>query len=425
MAHSLDHWLSYLHHLHGRDVELGLERIRQVWQALDAPSPAPCVISVGGTNGKGSTVALLQAMLAASGRRVGTYTSPHLIRYTERVQIAGVEVSAEDFCIAFERIEQARGQVTLTYFEFGTLAAFLLFAKNDLDVVVLEVGLGGRLDAVNLLDADASIVTTVALDHQDWLGTNRDSIGREKAGIFRAGRPALVGDHAPPNGLIDMAAVMQVDLLCAGVAFQAEAEGENWRFRYGSTDLLLPWPALPGVRQLDNAAVAVACLHALRKRLGWQPEALAEGLRSARLAGRLQVLADTPQLLVDVAHNPQAAHVLATWLRDHPRAGRSVAVFSALADKDIAGIALVLHTLIETWHVVPILDAGPRGLDAASVATRLGEVVGAERIRIYDALPEALAAARGSCSTSDRIVVFGSFHVAGALLAQIAAEAAL
>ncbi len=425
MAHSLDHWLSYLHHLHARDVELGLERIRQVWQALDAPSPAPCVISVGGTNGKGSTVALLQAMLAASGRRVGTYTSPHLIRYTERVQIAGVEVSAEDFCIAFERIEQARGQVTLTYFEFGTLAALLLFAEADLDVAVLEVGLGGRLDAVNLLDADASIVTTVALDHQDWLGTNRDSIGREKAGIFRAGRPALVGDCAPPNGLIATAATMQVDLIRAGVAFRATAEGENWRFLYGNTDLLLPWPALPGVRQLDNAAVAVACLHALRERLGWQPEALAAGLRSVRLAGRLQVLADTPQLLVDVAHNPQAAQVLASWLRDHPRAGHSVAVFSALADKDIAGIAQVLHALIGTWYVVPILDAGPRGLDAASVAARLGEVVGGERIRSHDDLSGALVAARRSCCVSDRIVVFGSFHVVGALLAQIAAEAAL
>ena len=423
--YSLDRWLSYLHHLHARDVELGLQRIRQVWQALGTPSLAPCVISVGGTNGKGSTVALLQAMLAASGRRVGVYTSPHLIRYTERVQIAGVEASAEDFCIAFERIEQARGQITLTYFEFGTLAAFLLFAQADLDVAILEVGLGGRLDAVNLLDADASIVTTVDLDHQDWLGTDRDSIGREKAGIFRAGRPALIGDHAPPDGLLDIAAAMQVDLIRAGVAFRAVVGGENWRFRYGSTDLLLPRPALPGARQLDNAAVAVACLHSLRERLGWQPEALAEGLRSVRLAGRLQVLADTPQLLVDVAHNPQAAQVLATWLQEHPRTGHSVAVFSALADKDITGIAQVLQALISTWHVVPILDAGPRGLDAASVAARLGKVAGVGHIRTHGDLPEALAAARQSCCASDRIVVFGSFHVAGALLAQIAAEAAL
>ena len=270
-----------------------------------------------------------------------------------------------------------------------------------------------------------SIVTTVDLDHQDWLGTDRDSIGREKAGIFRPGRPALIGDLTPPDGLIDVAVAKQVDLIRAGREFQTAVEGENWRFYCDNIDLVLPWPALSGVRQLDNAAVAVACLHTLRERLGWRPEALAEGLRSAHLAGRLQVLADDPQLLVDVAHNPQAAGVLATWLRGHPRAGRTVAIFSALADKDIVGIAQVLHALIETWHVVPILDAGPRGLDAASVAAQLGKVVGIDHICIYNALSEALAAARGSCRASDRIVVFGSFHVVGTILAQIAAEAAL
>ncbi len=434
MPRTLAEWLDYQQRVHPRAIELGLERVRAVWQRLGAPQPAPAVISVGGTNGKGSTVAFLQAMLIASGRRVGAYTSPHLLRYNERVRIAGREMDDAALCAAFARIEAARGDVALTYFEFGTLAALLLFAEAALDVAVLEVGLGGRLDAVNLIDADVAIVTTVDLDHQDWLGRDRDSIGREKAGIFRAGRPAVIGERDPPQGLLAAAAEARARLLRAGRDFDVRAQIDAWRWwsqagveradeGYPFADeepgsaLTIGELALAAPHQIDNAAAALAALWALRDRLGWNGAACVEGLARARLPGRLQRLADAPELRVDVAHNPQAARELAAWLDAHPARGRTLAVFSALSDKDIAGIAAALGARIAHWHVAGIADAGARGLDADAVTARLAPVIPADRRSTHADPAAALAAARASAAPRDRIVAFGSFHVVAAVLA--------
>ncbi len=434
MSRTLAEWLDYQQRVHPRAIELGLERVRAVWQRLGAPRPAPVVISVGGTNGKGSTVAFAQAMLVASGKRVGAYTSPHLLRYNERVHIAGRDASDDALCAAFARIEAARGDVALTYFEFGTLAALLLFAEAALDVAVLEVGLGGRLDAVNLIDADVAIVTTVDLDHQDWLGRDRDSIGREKAGIFRAGRPAVIGEHDPPRGLLAAAAEARARVLRAGRDFdvRAQIDAYLWRSRVGSGQVGGVYPvtdeehgsaltigelALEAPHQIDNAAAALAALWALRDWLGWDGTAYVAGLAQARLPGRLQRLANTPELRVDVAHNPQAARELACWIDAHPITGRTLAVFSALADKDIAGIAAALGKRIAHWYVAGIGDAGARGLDADTVVARLAAVIPAGRRSTHADLAAALAAARATATPQDRIVAFGSFHVVAAVLA--------
>ena len=434
MSRTLAEWLDYQQRVHPRAIELGLERVRAVWQRLGAPRPAPVVISVGGTNGKGSTVAFLQAMLAASGKRVGAYTSPHLLRYNERVCVAGREASDDALCAAFARIEAVRGEIALTYFEFGTLAALLLFAEAALDVAVLEVGLGGRLDAVNLIDADAAIVTTVDLDHQEWLGRDRDSIGREKAGIFRAGRPAVIGERDPPRGLLAAAVEAQARVLRAGRDFDVRAQVDAWRWwsrgggepvgggypfadEEAGSALMIGEIALAAPHQIDNAAAALAALWTLRDRLGWNGAACAAGLAQARLPGRLQWLADAPELRVDVAHNPQAARELAAWIDAHPARGRTLAVFSALADKDIAGIAAALGARIAHWHVTGIADAGARGLDADAVTARLAPVIRADRRSTHADLAAALAAARANATSRDRIVAFGSFHVVAAVLA--------
>jgi dihydrofolate synthase/folylpolyglutamate synthase len=420
----LQAWLDYQQRVHAQAIALGLDRVREVWNRLGAPSPAPVVIAVGGTNGKGSTVAFLEAMLLADGKRCGVYTSPHLLAYNERVRIDGLDVDDERLVAAFERIEAARGEIALTYFEYGTLAALLIFADAELDVAVLEVGLGGRLDAVNLIDADAAIVTTVDLDHQDWLGNDRDSIGREKAGIFRAGRPAIVGELAPPDGLLDEARRIGADLRIAGSAFRVEVRDRDWIWSTDNTRCVLPHPALAAACQHENAAAAIAAIHALRARLGWNPEAIATGVASARIAARIERFASAPELIVDVAHNPQAARVLAEWLRAHPSPGRSIAVFGALADKDVQAIVAAFEDCIDIWVIAGLARESPRGLDAASLADRLNGTVGIDAIASrHDDVAPALDAAFALADAEDRIVAFGSFFVAAAALRFAAAHA--
>ena len=416
---SLADWLDYQQRTHPRAIELGLERVREVWRRLGAPAPAPVVITVGGTNGKGSTVAFLEAMLSAAGKRIGTYTSPHLLRYNERVRIAGAEADDAALVAAFARIEAARDSLPLTYFEFGTLAALLLFADSALDVAVLEVGLGGRLDAVNLVDADAAIVTTVDLDHQDWLGNDRDSIGREKAGIFRAGHAAIVGERTPPRGLLDEAARIGSDLRLAGHDFRAEARADGWRW-HGWPDagtpapaLDLPLPGLAAACQLDNAAAAIAALYALRGRLDWYPAAIAHGVANARIGARLQRFGGAPELVIDVAHNPQAARVLSDWLRAQRGAGRTLAVFGALGDKDVRGVHAALAAAIDGWFLAGLDHDSPRGLAAPA----LGELLGLPAdTSTHATVAEALAAAFAAARPGDRVLAFGSFFVAAAAL---------
>jgi dihydrofolate synthase/folylpolyglutamate synthase len=423
MNRTLAEWLDHQQRVHPRAIELGLERVREVWQRLGAPAPAPVVITVGGTNGKGSTVAFLDAMLAASGKRVGAYTSPHLLRYNERVRVAGADADDAALVDAFERIEAARladstTPVALTYFEYGTLAALWIFAQARLDVAVLEVGLGGRLDAVNIIDADAAIVTTIDLDHQDWLGNDRDAIGREKAGIFRAGRPAIVGEADPPTALLEHAALFGADLRRAGCEYAFDEAEPDWRWRADAIELVLPRPQLAAPCQIGNAAAAIAALYALRDRLGWNPAAIAQGVRSASVGARLQRFAGTPELVVDVAHNPQAARMLAAWLRQTPIEGRTLAVFGALDDKDIAGIVQALAPCIDAWYLVGLERDSPRGLSAQGLRDRIGTGIAPDAIASVDGdVARALAHATAQARPGDRVVAFGSFMVAAPALA--------
>lgn len=410
---TLDEWLEYQQSIHPREIELGLDRIRAVWDRLGSPTPAPTVISVGGTNGKGSTVAFLEAMTRAAGLRVGAFTSPHLLAYNERIRIHGVDSDDASLVNGFKRIEQARGEIALTYFEFNLLAAVLLFADAGLDLAILEVGLGGRLDAVNLIDADAAIVTTIDLDHQDWLGNDRDSIGREKAGIFRDGRPAVIGESNPPLGLLAEAERIGARTIRSGDAYEIERHGDHWIWRTGSIELELPLPLLGAFAQIENAAAAIAGLHALRGRLGWNPRAIAKGVADARLPGRMQrgVSDAGVELLIDVAHNPQAARQLAQFLLHHPPRGRNLAVFGALADKDVAAIVEVFDGAFAHWHLGGLDAAIARGLATATLNERIVTALTAPS-STYVGIGDALDAAVASASSGDRVVAFGSFHVA-------------
>ncbi len=427
MPETLDQWLEHQQRQHVRSIALGLDRVRTVWEALGAPRPAPLVITVGGTNGKGSVVAYLQAMLRARKLKVGAYTSPHLVRYNERVTIDAQEASDRALCDAFARIERARGMVPLTYFEYGTLAALLLFAESHVDVALLEVGLGGRLDAVNIIDADAAIVTTIGIDHVEYLGPDRDSIGREKAGIARPGRPLVLGSRDMPTGLLRAAQAAGAEIIRLGVDFDlfARSGGLFWDFCVPGRALATEPPTsglvalerlpIAGQQQYTNAAAALAALWALRGRLGWESRAYALGLQQARLKGRLQSLGGHPEVIVDVAHNPQAAVELAAWL-DAQAPCVTHAVFSALADKDIAGIVSALGTRIDHWHVCGIADAGVRGSNVAHVTAALQGALPHATISRHSDPCSALAEARAVASGNARIVAFGSFHVVGAIL---------
>lgn len=420
---TLDEWLDYQQRIHPREIELGLDRIRAVWERLGSPAPAPTVISVGGTNGKGSTVAFLEAMTRAAGLRVGAFTSPHLLAYNERMRIDGVDSDDAALIDAFERIELARGEIALTYFEFNLLAAVCLFADANLDLAVLEVGLGGRLDAVNLIDADAAIVTTIDLDHQDWLGNDRDSIGREKAGIFRAGRPAVIGESNPPEGLLAEAKLTGANMIRRDAGFAVERQSHYWIWRSNAIELELPLPALSASAQIDNAASAIAALHALRGRLGWNPRALAAGIADARLPGRLQrsVSETGIELLIDVAHNPQAARQLAQYLSDHPPRGRSIAVFGALVDKDVAAIVAVLDGAFDRWYLGGLDGSTARGLDATTLHGRVAPALSSGVTKHAD-IADALDAAQASARSGDLVVAFGSFHVAATAMKMAARD---
>jgi len=351
----LDAWLAYQQRQHPDAIALGLDRVRELARRLGLARPARHVVTVAGTNGKGSTVAFIEAIARAAGLRVGAYTSPHLLRYNERVRIEGVDATDEKLVAAFERIEAARkgragtsvgvsgsGEpIPLTYFEFGTLAALALFEAAELDLVLLEVGLGGRLDAVNIVDADVAVITTVDLDHQDWLGSDRDAIGLEKAGVMRAGRPVVLGERDPPASALRYAYRIGAPAVRAGCDYLVDLLDEGWRWREPGYAIDLPYPALAAPVQVDNAAAAIAALRALPVAI--PDAAIAAGVRAARVSARLQAIDRSGvQVVVDVAHNPQAARELARWLAAHPARGRTSAVFSALGDKDLAGIVAPL-----------------------------------------------------------------------------------
>jgi dihydrofolate synthase / folylpolyglutamate synthase len=410
----LSHWLRWQEGLHPNAIDLGLERVANTLRNLGWQRPRCPVITVGGTNGKGSSVALLESLLAQGGYRVGCFTSPHLRSYNERITLAGEQVSDAALMAAFERIDAARGRDSLTFFEFNTLAALLIFESAQLDAIVLEVGLGGRLDAVNVVDADAALVSSIALDHCQWLGTDLDSIGREKAGIFRSGRPAIFGSRHMPASIAQVASEVGAQLLRLGVDFDYRCAERDWQWHNARTrHAALPPPALAGGIQFDNAAAVLAVLDALHPRLPLQRAAIDRGLRNVRLAGRFQRFDARPEWIVDVAHNPAAAHTLAALLTQHPCAGRTIAVASILADKDIEGIAAALHGRIDAWMVAGL--GGERALPAEAVAQRL-EAGGARIAAILPTVAEACMAARKLAVAEDRVIVFGSFLTVAAAL---------
>ncbi len=411
---TLNDWLAYQQTLLPVGMMLGLDRVRPVAKALRLAQPARWTISVAGTNGKGSTVAFIDAISRAAGLRVGRYTSPHLLRYSERICIDGREVDDARLIDAFERIETARGATPLTYFEFGTLAALLIFTDAQLDLAVLEVGLGGRLDAVNLVDADVSVLTTVALDHMEYLGNDREDIGIEKAGIFRRGRPAIIGETLPPLSVLSEIDRIGALGLRAGLDFRVVQHVDGaWRYQDMHGTLELPPPALAAACQLANAAAALAALRYLPSAPTIPASAIAEALATVRLPGRLQRLSGPVEVVLDVAHNPQAAQELARWLASNRPKGTTQAVFSALADKDIPRVVASLMSVVDVWRFAGLPDVGPRGLDVdsvwRSVAGLLSRSISSRHTTVAEALTEALSHAE----PGDRVVVFGSFHTVG------------
>ena len=412
---SLAAWLAYLETLHPKAIALGLERVRDVLGRLPAHIDCP-VITVGGTNGKGSTCAMLESIYRSAGYATGLYASPHLLRYNERIRIRGAEAGDEALVQSFNAVEDARGDVPLTYFEFGTLAALWLFARARLDVLVLEVGLGGRLDAVNAVDADVAVITSVDIDHVDYLGPTRDGIGREKAGIFRPSRPAICGDRDPPATVEATARDIGATLLVLGRDYDFTDERTQWRYRgprgerYG-----LPVPALRGAYQLANASTALAAIDLLHDRLPVSAQGIREGLLAVVLPGRFQVLPGRPTVVLDVAHNPHAARALADALATMGFHPQTFAVCAMLADKDMRGVVDALRPRIDRWFVAGLPGArggGPVRMRDALLAAGVDDVA----VRAYDDVATAFRAARVDASEADRIVVFGSFFTVAAAL---------
>ncbi|WP_026973419.1 bifunctional tetrahydrofolate synthase/dihydrofolate synthase [Aliagarivorans marinus] len=395
-SRSLADWLCYLEQQHHSAIDLGLDRIARVAQRADLHQQSAKVITVAGTNGKGSSCALLEQLLLAKGYQVGVYSSPHLVDFRERVRVNGQLPPAEDFCSSFEHIEQLRGDVSLSFFEFTTLAALDMFRRLPLDYVILEVGLGGRLDATNIVDADVALVTTVALDHVDWLGDDIEQIGREKAGIFREGRPAVIADPEMVGSVAEQAASLHCQTLQAGVHYQFQIDDGHWRYQsaQSSFDKLL-LPQLP----LMNAAGVLAVLEHLGVVLSL--EELNDGLRNWQLAGRLQWLND--QVLVDVAHNPQSAQYLAQRLPALADGRKVHAVVAMLADKDAAATLDAVAPLIEHWHIAGL--AMPRGDDGS----RLAELLVGQSVTRYSSVADAYRTALQNLQPDHLVLVFGSF----------------
>jgi dihydrofolate synthase / folylpolyglutamate synthase len=417
-SQALRDWLQRQQHSHPRSIELGLGRVRAVADALGLlPLTVPSVI-VGGTNGKGSTATHLAALLQAGGWRTGLFTSPHLRRYNERIAIDGSEAGDAELVAAFAAIDAARAANTLTYFEYNTLAALCVFRERRAQAVVLEVGLGGRLDSTNIVDADLAVLCSVGLDHTDWLGPTRESIGAEKAGIFRAGRPVVLGHSDMPASVFERLRILRCPTLMAGHEFSFDIAGDSrWQFRDPLGALTgLCAPALTGDIQYRNAATALAAARQLQALHGadslQQPAVVNRGLAAVRLSARFQVVTGAAEWIIDVAHNPDAARQLAAALRTRPPARRTLGVFGMLGDKDVASVAAIMDPCIDDWLLCA--TEGERGLGAAALRERMGKVRGAQHL--CPSVAAACARARDSASAGDRVVVFGSFYVAGPAL---------
>ncbi|WP_305405766.1 bifunctional tetrahydrofolate synthase/dihydrofolate synthase [Photobacterium leiognathi] len=407
---SLSIWLKYLEQLHTSAIDLGLDRVKAVGQKADLLKPAPCVITVAGTNGKGSTCAMLEAILIEAGYKVGVYSSPHLVRYNERVRINNQELDDSEHTKAFASVEAIRGDISLSLFEFGTLSALTLFKTYQVDVVVLEVGLGGRLDATNIVDHDVSVITSLAIDHVDWLGDNIDVIGYEKAGIFRSGKPAICGQPHPPATVPAHADDIGAELYQVGYQFEYQIEDNHWNWQCGAFDLTqLPLPNLP----LPNAATALMALGAAE--LDISEENIINGLKKAQLPGRMQRVSEQPLIIMDVAHNPHSAEYFANQLsKIKQKEGKNKihAVVAMLHDKDIASTIAAMRDTVDDWY--PASLTGPRAATAEEILQHLpANCVGFDKPEL--AFDQALTQA----GEDDMVIVFGSFYTVGQITSHL------
>lgn len=409
---SLEDWLAYIQTVHFRSIDMGLDRIQAVLKRLMS-RPSFRVIAVAGTNGKGSCAAMLGGILAAAGHRVGVYTSPHLVRFNERIRIDGTPAGDDELCRAFARIDAQRGDIPLTYFEFATLAAVSIYEAATVDYAVMEVGMGGRLDAVNALPVDASLITNVELDHVQWLGRDREAIGHEKAHIMRPARAAVFNHVDPPRSVLDYAADIGTYLLVAGLDYSHEHSGDVWRWLGPRGERWnLAVPSLPGAVQVENASGVLALLSGMPE-AGVEREAAAAGLKNAHLPGRCEIVAREPMVMVDVAHNLSAIETLKSHMKANPVSGRTTAVFGMLKDKDPGGVVRLLDEDIDAWHLASIHDE--RGQDAGELASSISGLVRAP-VHCHAAAVPAYEHALAGAGRDDRILVFGSFHIAGDIL---------
>jgi len=404
---NLTDWLGYIESIHPSTIDLTLERIKIVIERLNLDISFP-ILTVGGTNGKGSTCSILESIYREAGYKVACYTSPHFLNFNERIKIQTLAVSDEVICEAFSRIESAREDVTLTYFEYGTIAAMIIFSEAHVDVAILEVGLGGRLDAVNVFDADCAIVTTVDLDHMDYLGHTREAIGFEKAGIYRTEKTSICGDFDPPQSLINYAEFIHADLKIIGKDFGYEAHHDSFDFLIDSTFVMnLPLPKLQGDFQLANATNALMAVKAMEDKLPLTEISIQKGITLTLLPGRFQEVKKMPSLILDVAHNPQAARSLSHNLKTHVVPGKTIAVFSILKDKDIFGVINELNLDIDDWFIAEIQNE--RAASIETISNTIQKINPSAHIEAFKNIQEAYQFASKEVTRNDRIIVFGSF----------------
>jgi dihydrofolate synthase/folylpolyglutamate synthase len=421
---TLDQWLSYCERLHPKTIDMGLERVHTVARRMDLRLNCP-VFTVAGTNGKGSTCAMLESILRQAGYRTGTYTSPHLVHFEERLRLQGEPVYASELIASFASVERARCQnddeISLTYFEFSTLAILDVMARQPLDVAILEVGLGGRLDAVNIIDPDCAIITSIDLDHMELLGPDRESIGREKAGIMRTGRPVVVSDPMPPQSVLDRARDIDADLWQSGVDFQFAGDKQQWGWHSsaarGSRRFSgLAYPALRGANQLVNAAGVLAALTALRTRLPVTAQAVRSGLALVELTARFQIVPGEPVLVLDVSHNPHSVAALAANLDAMGYYPTTHAVFGAMADKDLAPMLARINPLIDRWYFTDLPTARAEKAEQLRAKWQALTPAAKATASTFADPRQALQAAVAAADPTDRIVVFGSFYTVGGVL---------
>ncbi|MBL4761836.1 MAG: bifunctional tetrahydrofolate synthase/dihydrofolate synthase [Methylophaga sp.] len=408
---TLPQWLDWQENLHFTEVDPGLERVGAVWENLAGSKKLPyTIVTVAGTNGKGSSVAILESILRAAGYRTGTYTSPHILRYNERICINNIPCDDKIICDAFNRIDHARNQVSLTYFEFATLAAVDIFQQHNIDIAILEVGMGGRLDAVNLFDTDIALITPISLDHTNWLGTTREKIGIEKAGVIRTNKPVVCSEQKPPQSVLTFAASLASPVYLAETDYFSTLNKDTWRWQNNHVCFdNLPMPALMGLYQIQNAAAVIQVILLLTDLdYSISTNNIKLGLRTVELSGRFQQIPGDVEQILDVTHNQQGAENLAKLLKDTPYKGRTIAVLGMLKDKDVIAVVSTLHTAIDQWYVGGL--AGGRGLTGEQLAEKVISVVGEDHVKTFMATDDAHRHAMKDTKKGDRILVFGSFH---------------